>query len=111
MNEAKPKRRWFHYSIRELLLLTVIIALAVGWLLDHRQLTKDNSMQKTVYHLRNIDANVAATTLGKMLSPSSDVVIAADVRQNIVIVQSPVQEQYGIRNILSYLDAHPERSE
>jgi hypothetical protein len=38
MNETKPKRRWFRFSIRDLLLLTVIVALTTGWWLDHRQL-------------------------------------------------------------------------
>ena len=31
MTEAKPKRRWFQFSIRELLLITAVVALAVGW--------------------------------------------------------------------------------
>jgi hypothetical protein len=39
MTETKPKRRWFRFSIRDLLLLTAIIAIATGWWLDHRRLT------------------------------------------------------------------------
>ena len=34
MTETKPKRRWFSFSIRELLLLTAIAALAIGWWLE-----------------------------------------------------------------------------
>ena len=30
----------FHFTIRDLLWLTVIVALAVAWWLDHRSLTK-----------------------------------------------------------------------
>jgi hypothetical protein len=39
MTETKPKRRWFSFSIRELLLFTAILALAVAWWIDHRRLT------------------------------------------------------------------------
>ena len=31
-----PKRRWFSFSIRDLFLVTVIVALAVGWFIEHR---------------------------------------------------------------------------
>jgi len=33
----KPKRRWFHFSIRDLLLVTMIVAVCVAWWLDHRR--------------------------------------------------------------------------
>ena len=31
-----PKQRWYHFSIRDLLLVTVIVALAVGWFVERR---------------------------------------------------------------------------
>ena len=31
MTETKPKRRWFRFSIRDLLWLTAVVALTVGW--------------------------------------------------------------------------------
>ena len=36
MTDAKPKRRWFRFSTRDLLLATAIVALTIGWWLDHR---------------------------------------------------------------------------
>ena len=36
MTDAKPKRRLFRFSIRDLLWLTALAALAVAWWLDHR---------------------------------------------------------------------------
>ncbi|MGI8979143.1 MAG: hypothetical protein ACR2FY_07955 [Pirellulaceae bacterium] len=37
--DAHPKRRWyqFGFSIRDLLLVTVIVALAVGWWLERKR--------------------------------------------------------------------------
>jgi hypothetical protein len=37
MTETKPKHRWFQFSIRELLLITAVVALAVGWWLTHTE--------------------------------------------------------------------------
>jgi hypothetical protein len=48
MTEAKPKRRWFRFSIRDLLLLTVIAALAVGWWLDHRRITRNAALESMI---------------------------------------------------------------
>ena len=33
----KPMRRWFHFSIRDLLWLTVVVALAVAWWVEARR--------------------------------------------------------------------------
>jgi hypothetical protein len=38
MTEAKSKRRWFSFSIRDLFWLTTTTTLAAGWYIDHRQL-------------------------------------------------------------------------
>ena len=38
MTETNPKRRWSRFSIRDLLLFTVIAALAAAWWFDHRRL-------------------------------------------------------------------------
>ena len=39
MTETKPKRRWFSFSIRELLLLTALLGMGIAWWLDHQRLT------------------------------------------------------------------------
>jgi hypothetical protein len=39
MTETKPKRRWFRFSIRDLLWLTVVVGMAIGWWLDHYRQT------------------------------------------------------------------------
>ena len=40
MTETKPKRRWFRFSIRDLLLIIVIAALAAGWWFDHQRINR-----------------------------------------------------------------------
>jgi hypothetical protein len=40
MTETKPKRRWFRFSIRDLLWLTVVVAIGLGWWLDHNRLSE-----------------------------------------------------------------------
>ena len=37
MTETKPKRRWFRFSIRDLLWLAALIAMGLGWAVDHFQ--------------------------------------------------------------------------
>jgi uncharacterized protein HemX len=39
MTETKPKRRWFRFSIRDLLWLTVVVGMGLGWWIDHHRQT------------------------------------------------------------------------
>jgi type II secretory pathway component GspD/PulD (secretin) len=107
MSETKPKRRWFSFSIRDLLLLTVIAALAVGWWLDHRKLTKDNSAQFTIFYLRYADAKVVGGTLQKLFAGNSDMEIAADGKLNAIIAHGPAKQLDAIELILKTLDVRP----
>jgi hypothetical protein len=43
-----PKRRWYHFSIRDLLLVTVIVALAVGWFVERRSIAKHKDQNPPV---------------------------------------------------------------
>ena len=36
-----PKRRWYSFSIRDMMLVTLIVAILVAWWLDHRYLAPD----------------------------------------------------------------------
>ncbi len=65
-NQNVPMR--LRFSIRDLLLLTVIVALAIGWWLDHRKLTKENSAEFAVYYLKYADAKDACGSLQKLFA-------------------------------------------
>ena len=94
----------FRFTIRDLLLLTAIVALTIGWWLDHRKLTRENSVQLTVYSLAHLDAKSAAANLERVYFGDTAVRIAADPQQNRVIVRAPSQRHLEIEAILMKLD-------
>ena len=104
MSEAKPISRRFRFSIRELLLITAILALMFGWWLDHRELTKQNLSKVTVYSLRSTDAKIASTTLQQIYSGHPDVRIVADTTLNRILVRAPSRQHAEIEAILFKLD-------
>ena len=94
----------FRFSIRDLLLLTVIVALAIGWWLDHRKLTRENSVQLTVYSLAHLDAKLAAANLERIFFGDTAVRFVANPQQNSVIVRALSQRHLEIEAILMKLD-------
>ena len=48
MEETKPRRRWFQFTIRESLLLIALAATGVGWFVDHRRTAELRSFIKTL---------------------------------------------------------------
>lgn len=38
MTETEPKRRWFRFSIRDLLWLTAVVAISTAWWIDRSKL-------------------------------------------------------------------------
>jgi hypothetical protein len=111
MTETKPKRRWLSFSIRDLLLLTVIAALAFGWWFDHRKLTKDNGMVLTLHYLQYVDASVTAKKLKTMFSEYPDLKFDSDTRQNAKVASAPRSQQNEIDSIIRKLDAPPQLNE
>jgi type II secretory pathway component GspD/PulD (secretin) len=97
----------FRFSIRDLLLITMIVALAIGWWLDHRKLTKDNSAQFTIFYLRYADAKVVEGALQKLFAGNSDIAIVADPKLNAIITQGTARQLDGIELLLKTFDASP----
>jgi hypothetical protein len=104
MTETKPKRRWFRFSIRDLLLSTVIAALTIGWWLDHRNLTRESSPVLTVYHVRHVDPKTISASLWKIYSGNPGVQISVDPRTSIIIAKAPARQQREVAAILTELD-------
>ena len=97
----------FRFTIRDLLLLTVIVALAIGWWLDHWKLTKENSAEFTVYYLKYADAKDACGTLQKLFAGNSDTAVVADPKLNAIFAQGTASQLHGIELQLKTIDASP----
>jgi hypothetical protein len=41
MTETIPKRRWFRFSIRDLLWVTLVIGIGLGWWIDRKRLQRE----------------------------------------------------------------------
>lgn len=92
------------FSIRDLLLLTVIVALAIGWWLDHRKLTKENSAEFAVFYLKYADAKDACGTLQKLFDGNSGVSVTYDPRLNAIFARGPAKRQGEIEMLLKLTD-------
>lgn len=100
----------FRFSIRDLLLLTVIAALAIGWWLDHRKLTKENEVGFSIYYLRYVDASTVCGSLQKLFAGSSDITLTSDSRNNAIFVRGPARKQNEVELLLKQFDVSPTSS-
>jgi Bacterial type II/III secretion system short domain len=110
MTETKPKRRWFSFSIRDVMLVTVIVALAIGWWLDHRKLTKVYGAQVLGYRLRNSDLNAVVAQLKELFSDNPEIRIVPDPRNNEIIINAPGVPLAYIKSALLYIDRRDRNS-
>lgn len=115
MTESKPKRRWFRFSIRDLLLVTAIAALAVGWWLDHRiQVDRYRSMlppKIVAYPITTADPNAVLKTLQTAVGSLPDVTVFLDTKTNTIVAQGRPGEQETILAIILKLErqnVHPQ---
>ena len=104
MTETKPKRR-FQFSIRELLLVTVIIGLSLGWWLDHR--ARFDTPRPVMRYLQNTDATRAANQLKTIWADSPTVKIAVDARNNAIVALARPSQQAVIREWTEQFDRTP----
>ena len=75
MSVIKPKRRWFRFSIRDLLLVIAIAALVSGWWFDHKRLTdKIEQISPLVQRAATIDGRVV---YGESGQPASGIRVIA----------------------------------
>ena len=64
MTETKPKRRWFRFSIRDLLWLAALIAMGLGWAVDHFQ-ELDLSSRREYFIRRKCPTEQSGGSVGK----------------------------------------------
>ena len=105
MTDSKPKRRWFSFSIRDLLLVTVIAALAIGWWLDHRvQVDRYQSLLSqtkiAAYPIAG-DVNKVLKALQAHMAGISDVKLAIDTNTDSIVAIAGPDQQAVINEFLN----------
>jgi Bacterial type II/III secretion system short domain len=87
-----------------MLLLTVIVALAIGWWLDHRAfVTRDDPVAVT-YSLKNCNPKDVREVLRSVYSGAADLEITVDFDRSAVIVAARPTRQVEIRTLIEQLD-------
>jgi hypothetical protein len=96
------------FTIRDLLWLTTLVALGVGWWLDHRaQVDRYQSLlppQIVVYPMATANPNAVLKMLQRAMSGVPDVRLAVDTKSNFVVAQARPKEQEIIRSIICQLE-------
>ena len=108
MTDAKRKRRWFRFSIRDLLLLTVIVGLATGWWLDHREQVNrfeamNGPLKIQVYPITMADPNAVLKVLQTALA-GAPVRLMADTKSNFLVAQATPLQHAMIRLLVDKLE-------
>jgi Bacterial type II/III secretion system short domain len=94
----------FRFSIRDLLWLTALAAVAVAWWLDHRAfVTRDDPVAET-YSLKNTASKDVGGILQSVFANTPGVQIAVDMDRNSVIVLARPTRQVEIRGFIDELD-------
>jgi len=104
-------KRRLHFYIRDLFWLTLVVALAVGWWLEHRSwVAVDPLLVDTarpamhVYALKNASASAILRTLQTSLAGNPNVLLTPDLRANTIIVNARPNQQKAIARLIDELD-------
>ncbi len=104
-------KRRLHFYIRDLFWLTLVVALSVGWWLEHRRwvavdplLVDTGKPQMHVYKITNASASAVARTLQTSLAGNPNVALTVDLRANSVIVSAGRNQQKAIARRIEEID-------
>ena len=93
------------FSIRDLLWLTLVVALVLGWWLEHRMWVSRDYFFLQTYSTKTTDPKLVLKVLQTMLAGVPDVKLELDdTSKAIVILARPRQQEY-IRQVIEQLDA------
>ena len=96
------------FSIRDLLLITAIVALAFGWWLDHWEQVNRNQLfngqpKFELYSITKTDSNVVLNVLKTMFA-GTPMRFATDTRSNLLVVQATPSQHAMIRSLVDSLE-------
>jgi hypothetical protein len=99
------------FSIRDLLWLTLVVGVCVGWYLEYRRWVALNSQKPLVlraYHLQNIDGTMMGNVLLPLQQNTPGVRIGVDERYNAVYILGNPEVHDIAKKIIEQLDQkHP----
>jgi hypothetical protein len=96
------------FSIRDLLWLTLVIGVCVGWYLEHRRWT--NSMgpkSTTIYYLKYGNAANIGARLSSQLQNTHCVEITADTKLNAIFLAGDAKAKESAEKTIEQLDKSP----
>jgi hypothetical protein len=99
------------FSIRDLLWLTVVAGLAVGWGLDHREQVNrfeamNGPLKIQVYPITMADPNAVLKVLQTALA-GVPVRLAVDTKSNFLMAQATPSQQSLIRKLIEKMEGKP----
>jgi hypothetical protein len=98
------------FSIRDLLWLTALAAIAVTWWLDHRaqeiryQSLLPNTPKFEAYPITTADPNFVLNVLQAAMAGSPNVQLSVDIKSNSVVAQALPKQHAIIRALMDQLD-------
>jgi hypothetical protein len=97
------------FSIRDILLMTVIAAISVGWWLDHRSLvnryksTNSSNQLVMVYPITSADPNVVLKVLQTTLT-GEPFRLTVDTKSNFIVALATPSQHETIREVVDKME-------
>ena len=92
------------FTIRDLLWLTLVVALVLGWWVDHRINTIQGQSILKPHYVRNGSASSIAKLLNAVFAGPHQIRLYVDDRLNVIFAECPLQQQDGIEELIKKLD-------
>jgi len=92
------------FTVRDLLWLTLVVALSVGWWVDHRRNTALNQPAIKLHYFANLRASDVAALFSAAFAGTPGVRFSADERLNAIVLECPIGQQKGIDELMDKLD-------
>jgi type II secretory pathway component GspD/PulD (secretin) len=100
----------FRFTIRDLLWLTVVVALMLGWWIDHRANTTRNAPMVKLYKFIYAPSGVVFQALSPVCA-RQHISIGEDKTSNSIIVSATPTVHDWIKTIISCVDVPPQKAE
>ena len=91
------------FSIRDLIFIIIIAALAFGWWFDHENLTRDSTSQLSVYSLSEADPAAVLAALQGVYGRNPDVGLSIS-GDGKILSRAPSKQQHEIEALVLRLD-------